>query len=255
LVPTLLSDGDSIERTTWESLKDYFPHYEESWRLHVVPLRAQGSIHLRDAVDEDLQGFAMRHYSLYVNLARAYQKTGDPNMHRFFDEIYANLQRSRELAVDLVATFRSIHQKCMQKAAEVNDSALARMEGRLRDYRNLIHGPLLAYVKPENGRIRIPRPEHIEKYKLWTNVLYRSRPEEFEDVQTQLRNDFAALCSALEAVWKQMCQCSKILCGSASYMRMQQKGSEPPVVFVQARGASGRAFPTRSSTFKNKTNR
>lgn len=249
LEPTILANGDRIERETWETLRVHFPHYELFWRLHIYPLRAKDSIHIREGVDEALQLLAMRHYSTYVNLARANEKIETKvDELRFFDEAYANLERARELATKLVNNFRSIYERCVSKTPDVNDSALRAMRERLRAYRNLIHEPLSAYVKPADGRIRIPKSEYIQKYELWTNVLYHNKPEEFEDVQDQLRNDFSALCSALEQAWKQMCQASKTLCTNTAYIKLQQEGGEPQILSVEALAASGQAFPIPINT-------
>jgi len=39
---TVPEDGDAIEKTTWAALAPFFPHYEEFWRIHLVPLRSTG---------------------------------------------------------------------------------------------------------------------------------------------------------------------------------------------------------------------
>jgi hypothetical protein len=249
LEPRIANIGDRIERETWETIGPYFPHYEVFWRLHIYPLRAKNSIHVRDGIDENLQLLAMLHYSIYVNLARARKKIEDrADELRFFDEIYANLQRSCELAVTLVSVFDRIHRRFVPRAPGVNNAPLGTIQERFRAYRNLIHTSLLAFVMDE-GTIRIPKPIHIEKFKLWTNVLYHSDPEEFEDVKVQLENDFRALCSALEQVWKEMCSESEPLCSNSEYVKLQQVGNEPdpPTINVSVLPASGQAFPMKFS--------
>src|SRR5579863_8662199 len=98
--PTLLKDGDVMERATWPLLKDFFPHYEEFWQIHIVPLRCAGSIHPRRGINEDFEFLAMQHYSLYVNLGKAYARIFDPEAltnYEFPDDVYAVLQRVAEL--------------------------------------------------------------------------------------------------------------------------------------------------------------
>lgn len=117
-------------------------------------------------------------------------------------------------ALALASVFGRIHRRCVHSAPGVSNSPLGTIQEKFRGYRNLIHTSLLAFVMDEGG-IKIPKAEHIEKYRLWTNVLYHSVPEEFEDVKVQLENDFRALCSALEEVWKKMCYASDPLCANS----------------------------------------
>jgi hypothetical protein len=251
--PALLQNGDSFERKSWTTLKHYFPHYELFWQLHIYPLRAKSSILMRDGVDEDFQFLAMRHYSTYVNLARANEKIETKvDRLRFFDEIYANLHRTCELATKVAESFRNIHERCTGNAPDVDDSPLSTMEVKLRTYRNLIHEPLSAYVTGVDDCIRIPRREHMEKYRLWTTVLYDAKQEEFEDVEVQLNNDFRALCSALEQVWREMCEASKSLCTNPDYIKLQQMGREPQVLWVSVPAASAQTFATVSKGSERK---
>lgn len=153
--PSLREVGDRFERETWRALQRYFPHYEEFWRINVDPLRAQGSILLRDGVDEDFEWLAMYHYSAYVNLARGNEKIdAEADQLRFFDEIYANLERSAELAKNVVQRFAAIQRKCLPRASALDDSALDSVDERLRRYRNLIHRPLAPYRKDLYGHLR-----------------------------------------------------------------------------------------------------
>jgi hypothetical protein len=243
--PTLLQDGDSFEKNSWPALNYYFPHYELFWQLHIYPLRAKGTILLRDDVDGDFQLLAMRHYSTYVNLARANEKIESRvDRLRFFDEIYANLHRSCELAIKVVESFRNIHERCTGSTPDVRDSPLSDMEAKLRTYRNLIHEPLSAYVTGVDDCIRIPRREHMEKYRLWTSVLYHPQHEEFENIEVQLKDDFRALCSGLEQVWKEMCEASKSLCMNPRYIELQRQGREPKLLSLRVPGASPQTFAT-----------
>jgi hypothetical protein len=96
---TLLTDGDALERSTWMSVRDLFPHYEEFWQMHLLALRAPGSIQPRRGIDEDFEFLAMFHYSTYVNLQRAIEKSqnADDGAFRFPDEVYLRLYAAAEL--------------------------------------------------------------------------------------------------------------------------------------------------------------
>lgn len=92
-LPSLLIDGDELERETWEELKGYISLYETIWRFFSMPLRLENSIYFRDGIDPDLELLAMCNYTAYVNVARALKKIktmeDDP---KFSEEIWANLQ-------------------------------------------------------------------------------------------------------------------------------------------------------------------
>jgi hypothetical protein len=95
-----LEHGDDVESATWPLLRDFFPHGETFWQIHVVSLRNTGSIHPRRGIDEDFEFLAMQHYSLYVTLGEAHKRIfGTEALANlsFPDDIYARLQRVAEL--------------------------------------------------------------------------------------------------------------------------------------------------------------
>src|ERR1700722_20358713 len=113
---SLEHDGDALERATWSEIGPLFPHYEDFWRTHLVPLRAEGSIQPRRGIDEDFEFLAMFHYSTYVHICRAREKTSDPtSMSRFPDEVYIHLYAAAELAIKLVERFNGLYTKCTGK--------------------------------------------------------------------------------------------------------------------------------------------
>ena len=75
---TVPEDEDAIEKATWAALAPFFPHYEEFWRILLVPLRSTGSMHPSRGIDDDFQFLAMQHYSLHVTLGKAYERILEP---------------------------------------------------------------------------------------------------------------------------------------------------------------------------------
>jgi hypothetical protein len=203
---TIRSDGDQIERDNWEVLKPYIHRYEIVWRLLVKPLRSSGSIYLRDGIDGTFEEFAMCHYTTYVNLARALEKIDRcADDFKFAEEIWANMHRAAEVAIKAVAAFRAIYKDCImpRRNPSVNTGQLEKMEGSLKKYRNTLHDPMIGTAK-EHGVRLLPRRELLQKYHRWTSIMYRRQPEDFASANSLLRSDFAALCSTLQNVWKEI---------------------------------------------------
>lgn len=252
-LPTLLQDGDAIERATWPFLKDFFPHYEKFWQIHIVPLRCTGSIHPRRGINEDFEFLAMQHYSLYVNLGKAYARILGPeaptNYYEFPDEVYVVLQHVAELALKVVDRFQGISRKCTGQTISVDTLKIKKLIERIGGYRNLIHQELLGIRADPSGRLLVYRPEKLEKYAKWTAVLYDASAEDFIDVHTQLVDDFHALCSALETTWKILCARSTQLTANKVYREKQAEGEAVPVLSM-SRGVSG-AFVVSSNAVSN----
>jgi hypothetical protein len=241
-LPTLIENGDDVEKGTWPLLRDFFPHYEAFWQIHIVPLRSIGSIHPRSGIDEDFEFLAMRHYSLYVTLGEAHKRIlgAEALAHLSFpDDIYALLQRVAELALKVVERFEKIFQECLHTKTKVDTLAITKVIHRIDGYRNLIHQEFLAVQADPSGRIFVPRPENLQKYRKWTDVLYHARAEDFVDVHKQLISDFSALCSGLESAWKDLCDRSKQLAGDNAYREKQAKGESVPIVSLTAPPVSG----------------
>lgn len=241
-LPNLLENGDDVEKTTWPLLRDFFPHYETFWQMHIVPLRAMGSIHPRRGIDEDFEFLAMQHYSLYFTLGEAHKRIfGTEALANlsFPDDIYALLQRVAELALKVVERFERIFQECLQTKIKVDTLAITKIIDRIDGYRNLIHQEFLAVRADPSGRMFVPRAENLEKYRRWTDVLYHAQAEDFVDVHTQLINDFSALCSGLESIWKHLCDLSKQLVGDKAYYAKQAQGESVPIVSLAAPPVSG----------------
>jgi len=250
---TIPQDGDAVEKATWPALAPFFPHYEEFWRTHLVPLRSAGSIHPRRGIDDDFQVLAMQHYSLYVVLGRAYDRilgTEASTSIGFPDDVYGQLQRVAELAQKLVERFEQLFYSCVQEKVKVDTLTFTKIIHRIDGYRNLIHQEFLAVQTDPDGRIFVPRPEHLERYRKWTDILYDARAEDFVDVHTQLIDDFRALCSALETTWKDLCELSKRLSANKSYREKQAKGESVSVVSLTVPPVSG-TFMIRSGAVSN----
>lgn len=246
---TILEDGDAVEKATWPALAPFFPHYEEFWRFHLVPLRTTGSIHPRRGIDEDFEFLAMQHYSLYVTLGYAYERILGNQASAsiaFPDDIYALLQRVGELAQKVVQRFEQLFYECLREKADVDTLGLRKLVDRIDSYRNLIHQEFLAVQCDASGRIFVPKPEKLERYRKWTDVLYHAREEDFVDVHKQLIDDFRALCSGLETTWKILCQHSVRLHASKTYLKKQGRGESVPLVSFTVPPASG-TFMIRTS--------
>jgi len=255
-LPTLQNDGDAVEKATWPSLRDFFPHYETFWQTHIVPLRSTNSIHPRRGIDEDFEFLAMQHYSIYVNLGNAYERVfgrgqEEHTNFRFPDEIYATLHRAAELAIKVVDRFKHIFETCLNRKPKVDTSRIESLMERIVSYRNLIHQEFPAIRIDADGRLQIPRPEKLSVYRKWTDVLYESRAEDFVEMGIQLVDDFRALCSALETSWKTMCELSGQLVTNQEYLRKRSKGDSVPVVSVTAPPVSGAFESTSTSTASN----
>lgn len=241
-LPNLLENGDDVEKATWPLLRDFFPHYEQFWQIHIVPLRSTGSIYPRRGIDEDFEFLAMQHYSLYATLGKAYERIlGKEAFFRleFPDDIYAKLQRVAELALKVVERFENIFHGCLNKKVKVDTRSITKLIDRVDGYRNLIHKQFLAVHADPSGRLLVPRPEKLELYPKWTDVLYQARAEDFVDVHTQLISDFSALCSGLESTWKHLCDLSKQLAADKTYHAKQAQGESVPIVSLTAPAVSG----------------
>jgi hypothetical protein len=253
-LPSLLPDGDFIERTEWPALKELFPHYQDFWRQHVYPLRSAGSIHLRKGLDEKFEYLAMFHYSTFVSLARAHQKIQSESEVLFPDEAYWNLSRAAEVALKVVETFCGIYQDCLGRNLSIDTAALDRVLEKMRGYRNMIHAPIHAVGVDSQDRRQIPRPEKLEEYPKWSDTLYDARPQDFVGVETQLNNDFHALCSALEGAWKEMCSHSEDLTSNNRYLQRRNAGASVHVT-ITASSSAASASPTATVVRLVPTNR
>lgn len=242
MAATIAKDGDAVEKETWPALAPFFPHYEEFWRVHLVPLRSTGSIHPRRGIDEDFEFLAMQHYSLYVVLGKAYERILGPQASTsigFPDDIYALLQRVAELALKVASRFEQLFDACVQREINVDTLKLSKFIQRIDGYRNLIHQEFLAVQADPRGRIFVPRPEKLVQYPKWTDVLYHACAEDFVDVHTQLIDDFRSLCSALETTWKDLCELSGQLITNQNYQEKQARGESVRLVSLSAPPVSG----------------
>jgi hypothetical protein len=159
-------DGDALERKTWGEIKLLFPHYEHFWRTHLVPLRATGSIQPRRGIDEGFELLAMFHYSMYVHICRATEKSRDAaNVSRFPDDIYIHLYGAAELAIKVVDKFNEIFKQCTGHKSLVTSQQLRKLTDRFAEYRNLVHEQITAVGVDEENRLTIPRPEKIGEYR------------------------------------------------------------------------------------------
>jgi hypothetical protein len=225
----LLTDGDDIEKNAWEPLRPFSLFYERFWRTHVYPLRCHDSIHFRNGIDEQFETLAMNHYTTFANLARAHQKISTKSEDfKFSEEIYANLQRAAEVAMKTVDAFRKLYRECLQTSPKVSTEGLAIIEESFRIYRNILHDPVLATVKDEDGVRLIPRRDKMDKYRRWTAAMYDRNLKDFVPVEKQLKDDFAKLSSSLQSAWKEMEGASKLLVKSPRYIKRRDAGESPP---------------------------
>ncbi len=217
---SLLSQGDQLEQETWTKLEPYLSKYEVVWRMHVVPLRDRDSIYMRSGIDADLETFAMNNYTAYINMARALDKI-DSNADdlKFAEEIWANLQRAVEVARKAADAFSKVYGECTRKDIRFNTQRLDGAEASVKIYRNRLHDPIPATFKDEHDTRLIPRRDKLEKYSLWTKVMYGRDLSDFVPVEKQLRDDFSRVCSALQDLWTQIERLSAELLQNAEYQR------------------------------------
>jgi hypothetical protein len=242
--PSLLESGDAIERETWPDLRAYLSKYEALWRMHVLPLRNPRSIHLRDGSDEDFEVFAMNQYTTYVNVARAFQKIQScSDDFKFAEEIWANLQRAAEVATKATDAFAKIYRECIGDKLPLDTSKLQLLEASIKQYRNVLHDPMLGTVLDGYGTRLIPRRDAMQKYSRWTNVMYHREESDFVAVEVQLRGDFDRVCGVLQDRWKQLEQASEHLIQNVEYLKRRSAGkvSSPQPSVCNPLAASGTA--------------
>jgi len=217
---SLVSHGDQLEQETWTTLEPYLSKYEVIWRMHVVPLRAPGSIYMRSGINPDLETFAMNNYTAYVNMTRALNKIeSDADGLKYAEEIWANLQRAVEVAKKAADAFSNFYREYTKKEVKINTQQLDSAEASVKIYRNRLHHPILATLKDENEARLIPKRDKIEKYNLWTKVMYDRDLSDFLPVETQLRDDFSRVCSSLQDLWAQIEKLSVDLLQNTDYKK------------------------------------
>jgi hypothetical protein len=188
--------------------------------MQVVPLRAPGSIYLRLGINPNLETFAMNNYTAYVNMTRALTKIeSNADDLKFAEEIWANLQRAVEVAIKAAKAFSEFYRDCTRKEARINTEQLDSAETSVKIYRNRLHHPILATLKDENETRLIPKRDKIEKYNLWTKVMFDRDLSDFVPVESQLRDDFSRVCSSLQGFWAQIEELSVELLQNAEYQR------------------------------------
>lgn len=222
----LASAGDKVERGHWGHMQKLVPHYETFWQLFVYPLRAEGSIWFRQGVDSQVEGIAIASYSSFEALARARHKIFvDHEEYGHVEELYAALQRSAEIGVKLIQQFAAFYsvvkgRSSMLSAAPLQDF----IDSRIKRYRNLLHDEMMAMPKDESGRRLIPRLDNIDEYRSWTKAMYGFRRELFVTAADQVKSDFLATCSRLEANWKLMSAAYKDFAVSRDFQVALSKG-------------------------------
>jgi len=237
---SLADEGDDLEKESWDDLKQYFPAYEVFWQLHVYPLRSSGIVYLREEIDNEMERMAIFNYSTYVSLARGFRKIKSKlEDFKYFVELYANLFRASELAGKTIAQFCLIYEKCLKKKITIHTKKIEKVSNRLRLYRNLIHGNILATRRNEAGKRFIPKAEKLEDYELWSRMRSSNQPSDFVDAEEQLWGDFKSLCSALQDSWKEMCQASASLLTNADYMQRLRSGRDFHINVSGVPAASG----------------
>ena len=182
----------------------------------------------------------MFHYSTFVYLSRTGEKLEDPkDGFHFPAEFYVSLYAAAELAAKVVSKWTEIYSACLEKDPKIDTTQFERLKERFRTYRNQIHEQLLAVLLDPSKDALMCRPEKIQKYRKWTDVLYTAQNEDFVKVRLQTNNDYQSLCSALETSWKRMCELSDDLIKSKEYLRRRGRG-RPVVSFaVLAPAVSG----------------
>jgi hypothetical protein len=248
-IPTIANDGDALEKLHWEAVGPSFPHYEQFWRTHLVPLRSEGSIFPREGIDEDFEFLAMFHYSVFVYLSRSLEKIKEASQNfRFPEEVYVDLFAVTDTADKAVTRWSNIYRSCVGKEPKIDTQQIEKLQERFRKYRNLVHEQLPAIRLDDNRGVLMFRPDQIDTYQKWTDVIYRARPEDFVEVTKQLNDDYQSLCSALENAWKRMCKLSEQLVENAEYLRRRGKGRHDVRIVLRLSATSSAVYsPTAVS--------
>jgi hypothetical protein len=204
--PRLQKFGDKTEQQYWERLRKFIPHYEEFWQLYVLPLRESGSIWFRRDLDPKEETVAIANYSTFAALGRAHEQVySNKDGFRHIEEVYMAIQRSAEVGIKLIQAFAlleedRLHSPSILDSYELEDFIKRRLSG----YRNLLHHAILPMPKQQKRR-KIPKPDRIDEYRLWTRVMYHYNDDDFVFASDQAKADFTATCSRLEDAWKAMC--------------------------------------------------
>jgi hypothetical protein len=130
---TFENDGDSNEKKYWSFLKTGFPNAEIFWRNILVPITKRieietvdpnERIRTRDGVTEDLRDIATFQYSMFLNLAYAYEHLltfGSSS----FENFYMHLASACDLAERFLTNIYTIILECTGEKSE----AMEKMTG------------------------------------------------------------------------------------------------------------------------------
>jgi hypothetical protein len=225
--PSLAKKGDELERGYWGHLSKLVPHYELFWRYHVFPLRVPNQIWLRDQLDPLFEAIAIANYSAFVSIGRARQKIFvNHENYKFVEEHYAALQRCCELGIKLIRRFDDLYESLTRQHSGVSSTKLGQfIDGRLDQYRNLLHDEMISTPKDERRRRLIPKFDKIDAYRQWSTVMYHLDRSDFVVAADQLKDDFKATCSHLEDSWKEMCAASAAILEHTEYIRRRDAGT------------------------------
>lgn len=102
--------GDPIEKFWWLRISKIFPNYEKIWSHLIVPLTNRPkNIELRIDLSEEWEKFAEQHYSIYLHLAAALDRTDNfKNTILAFEEVYSHLATSIDIFESLLVTIKQI---------------------------------------------------------------------------------------------------------------------------------------------------
>src|SRR5438034_1277228 len=189
--PSLDRIGDSREQETWPKLRDYFPAYQEFWRIHIIPLRSRATIHLRSGLPQSLERLAMSHYTCYVALYEAFRLgSSDPEE---AEPVYVQLQRAAENGVATIRFFQAIGKECMGRKVSIHAGELENIVERLKSYRNFIHESIMGTKRDSaSGRTIVPKPDMLTGKATWSSIR-DLRETDLVPLQQQFWKDFRAL--------------------------------------------------------------
>lgn len=242
-LPSLLIDGDELERETWEELQGYISQYETIWRFFSMPLRQENSIYFRAGIDPDLELLAMCNYTAYANVARALKKikTMEDDL-KFSEEIWANLQRAVEVGKKAAESFEKVYTSSTGRDLKLDCRQLEGAEAEIKKYRNRLHDPVPATIKDDAKTRLLPKRELLDQYELWTKVMYHARRDDFVTVDGQLQKDLAMTCQALQSAWAQMRNQAVSLLAVPKFQKKLSAGARTPfqgATQANLMGASG----------------
>jgi len=121
------NEGDAFEKQWWTFVKERFPNCETFWRYFIVPATNRvtpGSkdpnerIRLRSAVSEEIESIGTLHYSMFLNIAFAYDHLLNSTLSSF-EDFYVHLVSTCDLAEEFLLRVYLLILECQGRPSHV----------------------------------------------------------------------------------------------------------------------------------------